>query len=138
MATSFNRISVNEIFFYSTKFILEKRFTMKKILLILIYFLSLNTITYASFPTNDTLITKQDSLQTETTVEYHQRMASMGFDINLCQCIDCQKFKGSKTTNQTSKTVTRTLLNVGLFLLIGILIIGLYLFYLILSWFVNL
>ena len=138
MATSFNRISVNEILFYSTKFILEKRLTMKKILLILICFLSLNTITYASFPTNDTLITKQDSLQSETTVEYHQRMASMGFDINLCQCIDCQKFKGSKTTNQTSKTVTRTLLNVGLFLLIGILIIGLYLFYLILSWIGNL
>jgi len=111
---------------------------MKKLLLILLCFFSLNTITYASFPTNDTLITKQDSLQSETTVQYHQRMESMGFDINLCQCIDCQKFKGSKTSNQTSKTVTRTLLNVGLFLLIGILIIGLYLFYLILSWIGNL
>ena len=107
---------------------------MKKLLLILLCFLALNTITNASFPTNDTLITKQDSLQSETTVQYHQRMESMGFDINLCQCIDCQKFKGNKTSHQTSKTVTRTLLNVGLFLLIGILIIGLYLFYLILSW----
>ena len=107
---------------------------MKKLLLILLCLFSLNTITYASFPTNDTLITKQDSLQSETTVQYHQRMEGMGFDINLCQCKDCQKFKGNKTSNQTSKTVTRTLLNVGLFLLIGILIIGLYLFYLILSW----
>jgi hypothetical protein len=107
---------------------------MKKLLLILLCFFSLNTITYASFPTNDTLIAKQDSLPSETTLQYHQRMESMGFDINLCQCKDCHKFKGSKTSNQTSKTVTRTLLNVGLFLLIGILIIGLYLFYLILSW----
>ena len=113
---------------------------MKNLLLILLCFFSLNTITYAflSFPSNDTIITKQDSLQSETTVEYHQRMEGMGFDINLCQCKDCQKFKGNKTSNQTSKTVTRTLLNVGLFLLIGILIIGLYLFYLILSWFGNL
>ena len=109
---------------------------MKKLLLILLCFFSLNTITYASFPSpsNDTLITKYDSLKSETTVQYHQRMESMGFDINLCQCKDCQKFKGSKTSNQTSKTVTRTLLNVGLFLLIGILIIALYLFYLFLSW----
>jgi hypothetical protein len=61
-------------------------------------------------------------------------MESMGFDINLCQCKDCKNFKGSKTSNQTSKNVTRTLLNIGLLLLIGILIIGLYLFYLILSW----
>ena len=115
---------------------------MKKLLLILLCFFSLNTITYASFPlpspSNDTIITKQDSLQSETTVQYHQRMEGIGFDINLCQCKDCQKFKGNKTSNQTSKTVTRTLLNVGLFLLIGILIIGLYLFYLILSWFGNL
>jgi len=109
---------------------------MKKLLLILLCFFSLNTITYASFPSpsNDTLITKYDSLKSETTVQYHQRMGSMGFDINLCQCKDCQKFKGSKTSNQTSKTVTRTLLNVGLFLLIGVLIVGLYLFYLIISW----
>jgi len=109
---------------------------MKKLLLILLCFFSLNTITYASFPSpsNDTLITKYDSLKSETTVQYHQRMESMGFDINLCQCKDCQKFKGSKTSNQTSKTVTRTLLNVGLFLLIGVLIVGLYLFYLIISW----
>ena len=115
---------------------------MKKLLIILLCFFSLSTITYASFPfpstSNDTIITKQDSLQSETTVEYHQRMEGMGFDINLCQCKDCQKFKGNKTSNKTSKTVTRTLLNVGLFLLIGILIIGLYLFYLILSWIGNL
>ena len=109
---------------------------MKKLLLILLCFFSLNTITYASFPSpsNDTLITKYDSLKSETTVQYHQRMESMGFNINLCQCKDCQKFKGSKTSNQTSKTVTRILLNVGLFLLIGVLIVGLYLFYLIISW----
>ena len=111
---------------------------MKKLLLILLSFFSLNTFTYASFPINDTLIIKQDSPQSETTEQYHQRMESMGFNINVCKCKDCRKFKGSKASNQTSKTVTRTLLNVGLFLLIGILIIGLYLFYLILSWIGNL
>ena len=61
---------------------------MKKLLAILLCFFSLNTISYASFPSNDTLITKQDSLQSETTVQYHQRMESMGFDIHLCQCQD--------------------------------------------------
>ncbi|MAX05011.1 MAG: hypothetical protein CMD19_00890 [Flavobacteriales bacterium] len=106
---------------------------MKKLLLILLFF-SLNTFAYASFPSNDTLITKQDSLQSETTVQYHQRMESMGFDINLCQCKDCQKFKGGKTSSQTSRTTTRTLINTSLFLVIGILIFTLYLGFQILSW----
>lgn len=106
---------------------------MKKLLLILIFF-SLNTFALASFPSNDTLIIKQDSLQSETTVQYHQRMESMGFDINLCQCKDCQKFKGGKTSNQTSRTVSRTLLNTSLFLVIGILIFSLYIGFQILSW----
>ena len=102
----------------------------------LLCFFSLNTITYASFPSpsNDTLITKYDSLKSETTVQYHQRMESMGFDINLCQCKDCQKFKGGKTSSQTSRTATRTLINTSLFLVIGILIFTLYLGFQILSW----
>jgi hypothetical protein len=130
---------------------------MKQLLFFFTFIIFTNAI-YASFPVSERTINKNgkksinyyengysasnvaftfkdDTLQTETTEQYHKRMENTGFDISLCQCNDCQKFKGKKVSSQTTKTVLNTLLGVGLFLLIVILIVGLYLFYSILSWF---
>jgi len=110
---------------------------MKKILLFLIL-TTLTNISYASFPSIDTLTSHQDTVKSETTLEYHQRMKAMGFNIANCLCTDCQKFKGEaisiKKTSSPAKKITTTLLNIGFFLLISILIIGLYSVYLIMCW----
>ena len=107
---------------------------MKRLIFILLFLFSFSKSTYATFPVNDTLITKQDTSQLETTEQYHNRMTSMGFDISLCQCNDCHKFKGPKPHNQTQKNSTRILLNIGLAIIIGILTIFLYLSFLFYSW----
>ena len=75
-----------------------------KVLIIQLILTLFFNISDASFPTNNSLIIVEDTLKKETTLEYHQRMESMGFDITNCQCPDCQKFKGVKVkTNDFNK-----------------------------------
>ena len=109
---------------------------MKKILFIFILILTLfSNKSYASFPISDTLISIEDTLKSETTLEYHQRMESMGFDIANCQCLDCQKFKGNKIKKTKKlRTSTSILLNLGLLILIGILALTFYLTWMFISW----
>ena len=109
---------------------------LRKLLFIILSVL-LN-VSYASFPANDTLIISGDTLKNETTLEYHKRMKSMGFDIVNCQCIDCQKFKGNKIKKTKKlRTSTSILLNLGLLILIGILALTFYLTWMFISWINN-
>ena len=109
---------------------------MKKLLWFLIL-IAITNISYASFPLNDTLILYQDTLKSETTLEYHQRMKAMGFDISNCLCTDCRKFKGEsinfKKTSSNEKKMATTLRNIGGFLLTCILIIVFILLFLIIK-----
>ena len=105
---------------------------MKKTLLLL-SFLSLGTLVHASFPINNMLIERKDTLQVETMVEYHQRMESMGFDIALCKCEDCRKSNQVRDVSLSKNFSTSALLNVGLLLLAFLLIISFILLYLIIK-----
>tara|TARA_B100001778_G_C18125282_1_gene422492 strand:- start:104 stop:445 length:342 start_codon:yes stop_codon:yes gene_type:complete len=105
--------------------------------LFIIYLIStlFSNVSYASFPTNNSFIIIEDTLKKETTLEYHQRMESMGFDIENCQCTDCQKFKGVKEKrNERPRTFTNTLLNIGIFIIISILLLIFYMIWMFISW----
>ena len=54
---------------------------MKKLLLLLITLITFTNISYASFPINDTLKVKQDTIQTETVDQYHIRMQKMAYNL---------------------------------------------------------
>jgi hypothetical protein len=110
---------------------------MKNIILILVLLPS--SMLYASFPVensstfyNDTVKNSNDTVKSESLVDYHTRLQNSGFDIEKCRCEDCQKFKGIKPQKEKSKTA-RTAISIGLMLLIIIVII-VGLFALMLTW----
>lgn len=110
---------------------------MKNIILILVLLSS--SMLYASFPVdnsstfyNDTVKNSNDTVKSESLVDYHARLQNSGFDIAKCRCEDCQKFKGIKPQKEKSKAA-RTAISIGLMLLIIIVII-VGLFALMLTW----
>ena len=64
---------------------------MKKLILLLITLLTFTNVNYASFPITDTLLVKQDTIQTEEIKQYHQSLLKMGIDLNSCKCESCRK-----------------------------------------------
>lgn len=110
---------------------------MKNIILLLVLLSS--SMLYASFPVgnssifyNDTVKNSNDTVKSESLVDYHARLQNSGFDIAKCRCEDCQKFKGIKPQKEKSKAA-RTAISIGLMLLIIIVII-VGLFALMLTW----
>ena len=69
---------------------------------------------YASFPAensstfyNDTVKNSNDTVKSESLVDYHTRLQNSGFDIEKCRCEDCQKFKEIKPQKEKSKVEKR-------------------------------
>ena len=87
---------------------------MRKLILSLIMLTTFTNVSYASFPITDTLEIKQDTVNTETVVEYHLRMQKMGFDIQDCRCDDCKKFKGINNAMKNGETRQKQKTNVWL------------------------
>ena len=63
---------------------------MNRLLLLLIIFITLTNISYASFPIIDTLKVNQDRLHTEEVKKYHDHLVKMGIDLNSCKCESCR------------------------------------------------
>ena len=63
---------------------------MKKLILLLITFLTFTNVSYASFPISDSLEVKQDIMQTEKIKQYHYSLQKMGVDLNSCKCVSCR------------------------------------------------
>jgi hypothetical protein len=71
--------------------LVKNKFIMsKKLLFLLIILTPFTNLSYASFPITDTLVVKQDTLQTEEIAEYHDHFIKMGFDLNSCKCESCR------------------------------------------------
>ena len=100
--------------------------------IILIHALLSSSMLYASFPVENSSTFYNDTVKSESLVDYHSRLQNSGFDIAKCKCEDCQKFKGIKPQKEKSKAA-RTAISIGLILLIIIVII-VGLFVLMLTW----
>ena len=104
---------------------------MKRIFFIV--FILTTKLSYASFPVVDTLKVKQDSIYSETVEQYHLRMQKMGFDISICKCEDCQRFKG--VINFTESRQNKSFKDIFYFLLIFLIVLVAVFFVLIIQYF---
>ena len=92
---------------------------MKKLLPLFFAFTILVNFSYASFPINDTLKLKQNTLQSEEINQYHFNLTKMGIDLNDCKCTSCRK------SNITLQNNTIKQSNVaGLYILSGLILLG--------------
>ena len=63
---------------------------MQRIILLLITLTTFSYVSFASFPTADTLKVSQNTLQTEEIKQYHDHLIDMGIDLNSCKCESCR------------------------------------------------
>lgn len=61
---------------------------MKNTILLFIILTTYFSVSYASFPVNDNLVS--DTLQTEEIKQYHYNLQQEGFDLNSFRCISCR------------------------------------------------
>ena len=62
----------------------------KKLLFLFIALITLNDMSYSSFPIADTLEVNQDTVQTEEIKQYHYRLQKMSIDLKSCKCESCR------------------------------------------------
>ena len=91
---------------------------MRKILFIFFLLTIYMKFSYASFPVLDTLKLQQDVFQIEEIQEYHNQLIKMGFDINDCKCESC------RTNNKVLKNETNNSSFIGLYVLSGLILLG--------------
>lgn len=103
---------------------------MKKLILLLITLLTFTNVSYASFPITDTLQVKQDTIQTEEIIQYHQSLLKMGIDLNSCKCESCRKGISPLVCNSKGELVKVDKKSVSngnasaMYLLAGLILLG--------------
>ncbi len=103
---------------------------MKKLILLLITLLTFTNVSYASFPITDTLQVKQDTIQTEEIIQYHQSLLKKGIDLNSCKCESCRKGISPLVCNSKGELVKVDKKSVSngnasaMYLLAGLILLG--------------